>query len=139
MEADARCPARPRGSRRVRFATIVLIGAVAALFPAYTATTAPNEPKALIQGRSTIAAHVTGEKPGTRCQIAGKKVAGPWATVELDGSAILTLGPTHANINELRVLCEDITRGDVSVHTVRSHWITYNGVLAPIRQLGNSN
>ncbi|MGW4241370.1 hypothetical protein [Nocardia sp. NPDC004722] len=123
---------RARGP--IRFINVALLGAVGIVFPT-CASTAIKAPEALIQGRTNIAAHVIGEVPGTRCQIAGQKVSGPWGTVDTDGSVTLVLRSTHASINQLRVICEDLRRGDASVHTVRSRWLTYSDVLAPTRRI----
>ncbi|MGW4241357.1 hypothetical protein [Nocardia sp. NPDC004722] len=120
------------------FFTIVAVLSALGTLLALRAATASGEPEAVIKGRGTVTAHVTGEKPGNQCQIAGKKVAGPWGTADSGGTVILTLEPGGTPVNQLRVICQDPSRGDVSVHTVRSHWITYDGILSPIRRAAGS-
>lgn len=124
-------------SLRNRIVTAVVIGVLGILLAAGAAT-ANGEPKAVIQGRTALTAQVTGEKPGNRCQIAGKNVAGPWGTVADTGKVELTLGPEQNNGKHLRVICEDPARGDASLHTVRSDRVTYDGALSPLRQIINS-
>ncbi|MRH91357.1 hypothetical protein GFY24_28615 [Nocardia sp. SYP-A9097] len=124
-------------SLRHRVTTAVVIGTLGTLLAAGAAT-ANSEPKAVIQGRTAVTAHVTGEKAGNRCQIAGKNLAGPWSVVDKSGTADLTLGPLRPNGKHIRVICEDPKRGDSSLHTVRSDRVTYDGALSPLRQILNS-
>ncbi|WP_330183513.1 hypothetical protein OHB26_07655 [Nocardia sp. NBC_01503] len=124
-------------SLRHRAITAAVIGTLGTMLAAGAAT-ANSEPKAVIQGRTAVTAHVTGEKSGNRCQIAGKNLAGPWAVVDKTGAADLTLGPLRPNGKHIRVICEDPKRGDSSLHTVRSDRVTYDGALSPLRQILNS-
>ncbi|WP_067712366.1 hypothetical protein [Nocardia yamanashiensis] len=124
-------------SLRTRITTAVVVGTLGTLLAAGAAA-ANGEPKAVIQGRTAVTAHVTGEKPGYKCQIAGKDVAGPWGIVESDGTVSLTLGGGRPKGKQLRVICEDPRRGDASLHTVRADRVTYDGALSPIRQIINS-
>lgn len=124
-------------SLRTRITTAVVIGTLGTLLAAGAAT-ANSEPKAVIQGRSTVTAHVTGEKAGARCQIAGKDIAGPWGSVDTAGAVDLTLGSIRTDTKRIRVICEDPLRGDSSLHTVRSDRVSYDGALSPLRQIINS-
>ncbi|MFC9993473.1 hypothetical protein [Nocardia sp. NPDC127526] len=121
-------------SLRTRVSTAVVVGTLGALL-ATGAALAQQEPRAVIHGRATLTATVSGEKPGNRCQLAGKTVSGPWATVAADGSAKLTLA---AGGRDIRVLCEDPAQGDSSVHIVRSERVNHSGAPAPIRKILDS-
>lgn len=124
-------------SLRTRITTAAVVGALGTLLAAGVAT-ANSEPKAVIQGHSDLTARITGEKASNRCQIAGKDVSGPWGTVDSDGTVTLTLGKAHSNSRDLRVICEDPARGDVSMHTVRTDRVAHDGFLSPIRKIVNS-
>ncbi|MTE11391.1 hypothetical protein [Nocardia aurantiaca] len=122
-------------SLRTRVLTVAVVGILGAVLAVETATTAYGEPHAVIHGRSEVTARVTGEKPDNNCQIAGSGISGPWGAVGPDGTVTLTLGAVHSNAEKLRVICEDPKRGDVSLHTVRSDRVTFDGLLSPIRQI----
>ncbi|MFF2552810.1 hypothetical protein ACFVUS_17525 [Nocardia sp. NPDC058058] len=124
-------------SVRTRIITAAVIGTLGTLLAAGAAT-ATSEPKAVIQGRTAVTAHVSGEKAGNRCQIAGKNLAGPWGVVDKSGAVDLTLGPIRPNGKHIRVICEDPKRGDSSMHTVRSDRVSYGNALSPLRQILNS-
>ncbi|MEV6774438.1 hypothetical protein AB0N05_37955 [Nocardia sp. NPDC051030] len=124
-------------SIRTRITTAVVVGSLGALL-AMGAAHANGEPKAVIQGRTAITAHVSGEKVGYKCQIAGSNVSGPWGTVGADGTVDLTLGEVHGDLKKLRVICEDPARGDVSMHTVRADRVSYDGALSPLRHIINN-
>jgi hypothetical protein len=93
------------------FATLA-VAAVTAAGPAAAA------PAATLRGGADITAHVTGERPGYRCQIAAHDVDGPWASVGADGVVDLDSGPLPHGRHRVSVLCEDRDRGDASVHTI---------------------
>ncbi|MFE3262425.1 hypothetical protein ACFXPS_44050 [Nocardia sp. NPDC059091] len=116
---------------------MTVLGVLAAVLVA-GASNADRTPDAVLRGRSTVTAHVTGEKSGDRCQIADEHVAGPWGTVNADGTVDLTLDRADTDSEDLRVLCEDPERGDTSVHTVRTHRAPRGGPLSPIRQIVGS-
>ncbi|WP_067703828.1 hypothetical protein [Nocardia jejuensis] len=123
-------------SLRTRITTAVVLGMIGTALAAGAAA-ADGQPKAVIQGRTAITAHVSGEKSGYKCQIAAADVSGPWGTVASDGTVDLTLGP-HRSSKTLRVICEDPKRGDASLHTVRADRVTYDGALSPLRQILNN-
>ncbi len=75
-------------------------------------------PMAVLRGGADITAHVTGEHPGYRCQIAAHGVDGPWQSVGVDGVVDLDSGPLPTGRHVVSVLCEDRDRGDASVHTI---------------------
>ncbi|MQY25266.1 hypothetical protein NRB56_08220 [Nocardia sp. RB56] len=79
---------------------------------------AAASPVAVFRGDGAITAHVTGEHPGYRCQIAAHGVDGPWRPVGADGVVDLDSGPLPAGRHVVSVLCENRDRGDASVHTV---------------------
>ncbi|WP_067530963.1 hypothetical protein [Nocardia crassostreae] len=122
-------------SLRTRISTAVVVGALGALL-ATGAALAQHEPRAVIHGRHALTASVTGEKPGNRCQLAGKSVSGPWETVAADGTVRLTLDAGGGK--DVHVLCEDPARGDSSVHIVRAERTPHSGAPSPIRQILDS-
>ncbi|MFD6353730.1 hypothetical protein KHQ06_02535 [Nocardia tengchongensis] len=122
-------------SLRNRVLTVAVVGSLGTLLAVGAATTANGEPRAVIQGRTEVTAHVTGEKPNNKCQIAGHDVSGPWGVVDADGTVTLTLGSAYHGGKRLRVICEDPKRGDASLHTVKSDRVAFDGLLSPIRQI----
>ncbi|MFJ9370581.1 hypothetical protein ACIRRA_40010 [Nocardia sp. NPDC101769] len=121
--------------RPSRATTITALCVLAAVLVA-GASNADGAPEATLQDRySTVTAHVTGETSGDRCQIAGEHVAGPWSIVKSDGTVDLTLDRRGTGPEGLRILCESPERGDVSIHTIRSHLVPHGGPLSPIRQI----
>ncbi|MCX4094909.1 hypothetical protein [Nocardia sp. alder85J] len=106
--------------QRLRRSVAPVAGALAAL--AATAVTgagpAVAAPLATLRGGATITAHVIGERPGYRCQIAAHDVDGPWRPVGADGVVDLDSGRLPTGRHVVSVLCEDRGRGDGTVHTV---------------------
>ncbi|MEG8178709.1 hypothetical protein GZH49_09180 [Nocardia terpenica] len=106
--------ASPRSLAR-RTGLLVL---VAAALMAGATGPAGASPAVAYRGGKTIAAHVTGERRGYRCQIAAHDIDGPWRTVNSAGVVDLDSGPVPPGRHLVQVICEDLRRGDVTTHVV---------------------
>ncbi|MCX4091134.1 hypothetical protein [Nocardia sp. alder85J] len=110
--------------------TVGLGCAVGAVF-VVGAATASATPSAAMHGGGTVTAHVTGERAGHVCRIAGAGIDMPWQSVGSGGTVDLDTGPVSGGRHEARVVCEDPNAGDASVRTVGREDDVFTGHWAP--------